>query len=116
MAESPADEFARLLRSEVEAALIAPGEDRQLQRLAIDEVRPDAGGEWPAAAVLLRDPNRPRFRFGFRASAELPGGDPSDRSWLPTAASLASAELRESVLSVLRAPSSEADADGVIWF
>jgi len=113
--ESAADEFARLLREEVDAALADPAEDRHFRRLVLDEVRPASGGEWPAAVVLLRDPHRPRLRFGFHATADLPGGDPSDRSWLPTAASLASSELRESVLPVLRAPRSAADPNGVIW-
>jgi hypothetical protein len=109
-----ADEFAALLRAEIEAALGRP----PWERLELREVRAaeHAPGEWPSAVVLLRDPHRPKVRFGHRASAELPGGDPADAAWLPTAASMAALELLEAVLGVLRAPSSAADADGVIWF
>ena len=109
-----APDFAELLRAEIEAALgRAP-----LERLELREVRDEehAPGDWPAALVVLRDPHRPKIRFAHRASAELPGGDPSDPGWLPTAASLAAIALLEAVVPVLRAPSSAADADGVIWF
>lgn len=107
-------EFARLLCAEVEAAPDTPPWDR----LEVREVRPaEASADgWPTAVVLLRDPHRPKLRFGRRASAELPGGDPSDAGWLPTAASLAAIALLEDVAGVLRAPASTADADGVIWF
>lgn len=106
--------FAELLRAELEAALGEP----PWERLELREVRGEehAPGAWPSAVVVLRDPYRPKIRFGRRASAELPGGDPADDGWLPTAASLASIALLEAILPVLRAPSSAADADGVIWF
>ena len=106
--------FAELLRSELQAGMGEPPWDR----LELREVRDEehAPGEWPSAVVILRDPHRPKVRFGHRASAELPGGDPSDGAWLPTAASLASIALLEAIIGVLRAPSSAADADGIIWF
>lgn len=109
-----AQDFAALLRAELEAGLREP----PWERLELREVRGEehAPGEWPSALVILDDPHRPRVRFGHRASAELPGGDPADDGWLPTAASLASIALLEAILPVLRAPASAADADGVIWF
>jgi hypothetical protein len=108
------DEFAELLRAEIEAALHDPRWSRlELRDVVATEHGP---GEWPAAVVLVRDPHRPKVRFGHRASAELPGGDPADRAWLPTAASIAALALLESILGVLRAPASAADAEGVIWF
>lgn len=108
------DRFARLLRTEVEASLGTPPWDRlEIREVAAGEPGP---GQWPTAVVLLRDPHRPKVRFGRRASAELPGGDPADPGWLPTAASLAAIALLEDVLGVLRAPAAAADADGVIWF
>jgi hypothetical protein len=101
--------FAQLLRQEVAAVL----DDPKLARLEVTEVRID---DWPDAVVVLRDPYRPRSRFAFRASAALPGGDADDPRFHPTAASLAAAQLAETVLPVLRAPASAADADGTIWF
>lgn len=108
------EDFAELLRGELQAGLHQPPWSRlELREVQAIEPGPD---EWPAAIVLLRDPYRPKLRFGHRASAELPGGDPSDAGWLPTAASMAAVAVLEGVLEVLRAPTSAADADGVIWF